>query len=323
MALPQSINAADPADADNPSGGAARIRQLKLFIQDVLGFSDNVAYTAAALAITTAGVITVKQNPLAPDSSDGSALGSATKMWADLFLASGGVINFNNGNVTLTHAAGQLTLGGGNLSLADELILADAAASATAAGRLRRNGKLLTWHSGDGAQTLQGVIDRDVTTTDVVSTADETTVYSFSVPGGTLGTNRALRLKLIGDWLNTPGTNSLTVRTKFGGTTLFSTAITVGANASRHALFYELMLSAHNATNAQVATLHYFEGGATTAGAPPTILGNAGQSNTGVGVYNALAIDSTVAQTLEVTFQNGAADAGLSSRCLAVHLELL
>ena len=42
--------------------------------------------------------------------SDAAALGSTTKMWSDLFLASGGVINFNNGNVTLTHSAGLLTL---------------------------------------------------------------------------------------------------------------------------------------------------------------------------------------------------------------------
>lgn len=49
--------------------------------------------------------------------SDGGALGSATKMWSDLFLASGAVINFNNGDVTLTHSVDTLTLGGGNLAL--------------------------------------------------------------------------------------------------------------------------------------------------------------------------------------------------------------
>ena len=34
---------------------------------------------------------------LSPGADDGSALGSTTLKWADLFLASGGVINFNNG----------------------------------------------------------------------------------------------------------------------------------------------------------------------------------------------------------------------------------
>lgn len=56
--------------------------------------------------------VIVSATVLSPASSDGVALGSATLMWADLFLASGGVINFNNGNVTLTHSAGVLTLGG-------------------------------------------------------------------------------------------------------------------------------------------------------------------------------------------------------------------
>lgn len=43
-----------------------------------------------------------------PAVSDSGALGSSTKMWGDLFLASGGVVNFNNGNVTITHSAGVL-----------------------------------------------------------------------------------------------------------------------------------------------------------------------------------------------------------------------
>lgn len=49
--------------------------------------------------------------------SDAFALGSTSKMWSDLFLASGAVINFNNGDITLTHSANVLTLGGGTLAL--------------------------------------------------------------------------------------------------------------------------------------------------------------------------------------------------------------
>lgn len=42
------------------------------------------------------------------------ALGHPTAgNWADLFLASGGVINWDNGNVTLTHTTDDLTLSGG------------------------------------------------------------------------------------------------------------------------------------------------------------------------------------------------------------------
>jgi hypothetical protein len=53
---------------------------------------DNLA----SVAINTA---------LLPGTSDSIALGSATKMWSDIFLGSGAVINFNNGNMTMTHSA--------------------------------------------------------------------------------------------------------------------------------------------------------------------------------------------------------------------------
>lgn len=52
-----------------------------------------------------------------PITSDGAQLGTTTLMWSDLFLASGSVVNFNDGDVTLTHSANTLTLGGGNLAL--------------------------------------------------------------------------------------------------------------------------------------------------------------------------------------------------------------
>ena len=49
---------------------------------------------------------------LSPATSDGSALGSGSLMWGDLFLASGAVVNFDNGDVTVTHSAAKVTLGG-------------------------------------------------------------------------------------------------------------------------------------------------------------------------------------------------------------------
>jgi hypothetical protein len=62
-------------------------------------FGDRMAMTGTALYPTT---------------SDGMALGLSVRMWSDLFLASGGVINFNAGDVTITHAANNLTFSGAN-----------------------------------------------------------------------------------------------------------------------------------------------------------------------------------------------------------------
>ena len=50
------------------------------------------------------------ENSLSPGTSDGTALGTTSLMWSDLFLASGGVMNFNNGNVTITHSSNTLTV---------------------------------------------------------------------------------------------------------------------------------------------------------------------------------------------------------------------
>ena len=49
---------------------------------------------------------------LTPGANDGNILGSATVSWADLFLADGGVVNFNNGNLTMTHSAGAMAATG-------------------------------------------------------------------------------------------------------------------------------------------------------------------------------------------------------------------
>ena len=71
-------------------------------------------------AVNVAGTLTDKLrlagSALVPSSTDGLALGSLLLMWSDLFIAPDGVINFNAGDVTITHSANLLTVAGGNLS---------------------------------------------------------------------------------------------------------------------------------------------------------------------------------------------------------------
>ena len=66
-----------------------------------------------------AGAPAASSGTFSPPSSDGGALGTTSLMWSDLFLASAGVVNWNNGDVTLTHAANTLTVGGGDALIAN------------------------------------------------------------------------------------------------------------------------------------------------------------------------------------------------------------
>lgn len=74
--------------------------------------------TDTALKITTGKTVlgaTTFSSAIAPASNDGAAIGVAsTGEWSDLFLASGGVINFSNGDVTITHTSQTLTMLGGS-----------------------------------------------------------------------------------------------------------------------------------------------------------------------------------------------------------------
>ena len=167
---------------------------------------------------------------------------------------------------------------------------------------------------------LPGSINRQVTTVDVVNTAAETNLYSFSVPGGTLGTDGWLRLTLVGDYLqNSGGNRTITLRVKYGGTVLgILTSGNIGSAANRASVRVTLDLVAGNATNVQRALVSAVVGVTGTAGNPPA----SGAYQIAVDtVNNAAAIDSTTAQTLVVTAQHSAANANLSARALSVILE--
>ena len=71
-----------------------------------INFGNENLSTTGTLA---SGALTVTGAVLS-NADDGGALGTSGTGWSDLFLASGAVINFNAGDVTLTHSAGLLTI---------------------------------------------------------------------------------------------------------------------------------------------------------------------------------------------------------------------
>lgn len=56
-----------------------------------------------------------------PTTNDGASLGTTALQWSDIFLAEGGVINFDNGDLTLTQTGNTLALAGGGLDIQGSL----------------------------------------------------------------------------------------------------------------------------------------------------------------------------------------------------------
>lgn len=95
----------------------------------------------------------------------------------------------------------------------------------------------------------------NVNTTDsavLVSSVTETTLYTYTVPANTLKTGNILRVNYFMEYLNNSGApETVTVRFKYGGTTIATLAPSITANATRRYLAGEFWLEADAATNAQ------------------------------------------------------------------------
>src|SRR3990167_2448564 len=92
MALPNSIDKSSPSGSSSPSLGDDQFRDLKTFLEDVLGLPDATNISVAGFSFVAGGL--------------------------------------------------------------DEILLRNAAADASAVGRLRRNAADLTWHDGTSAKTV-------------------------------------------------------------------------------------------------------------------------------------------------------------------------
>src|SRR3989344_5960233 len=76
--------------------------------------TDINATTSLEIGIGGTNEITLTDTSLSPVTDNGNALGTTSLKWADLFLASGGVVDFNNGDMTITHSTDTLTVAGGS-----------------------------------------------------------------------------------------------------------------------------------------------------------------------------------------------------------------
>lgn len=109
------FNLAD--DTTNAAISAGRISALKEQTWTTTASTQD-AYLSFASALN--GTVTNRMRlygsgSLTPNANDGTALGTDSLSWSDLFLASGGVLNWNNGDAVVTHSAGVLNVTTGDL----------------------------------------------------------------------------------------------------------------------------------------------------------------------------------------------------------------
>lgn len=79
----------------------------------VTGGTINGATIGATSPSTIVGTTITANTGVVPDANDGAYLGTSTVSFSDLFLAEGGVINWDNGDVTLTQTGNELAVAGG------------------------------------------------------------------------------------------------------------------------------------------------------------------------------------------------------------------
>lgn len=250
-------------------------------------------YTSAGTTLTR--TVSESSNADAAINLSGSASVFLTVAAADLAYLSGAVFT---GAIQVT------TVEVGHAS--------DSTLSREAAGFLAIEGRVITT-----------ALDRDVTVTDVNTTVTETTVYTFSVPGGTLGSTRLIRISFFSDYLNNSGgASNLTLRFKYGATTFGTfTFSAIASNAVRRIITPfggGVSLSAENATNAQISGGAIalsgnvaIDGAASGAGADYQFSGHA-----------TIAEDSTAAKTLAITAEHSVSNAAISFRIHWVQVEV-
>lgn len=101
---------------------------------------------------------------------------------------------------------------------------------------------------------LVGILDK-TTTNQVVTVAGPTNILSYTVPGGTLGTQGIIRLQMQGLWLNSSGaTRTVTVAVSYGGTTLYADTSATLATANDAGWSIQLFLCANNSVTSQTLT---------------------------------------------------------------------
>jgi hypothetical protein len=229
---------------------------LKLYHDATNGYVDSVGGNLI-LAVAGTNEVSLTATALSPATSDGSALGTTALMWGDLFLAEGAVINFNNGNATITHSAGVLTVDGAAMVFNE--------ASADVDFRIESNGNanMFVLDGGLDAIGIGGAAAASQTLT-VTNTAINASAGRIAKFTGTM-TNGALTdgVGAVEVDLTLAGTNTTAVAAMSSWVNITSGTATAGQYvcANNDGIYEDAAATITNAKLIFGARMHYLAGG--------------------------------------------------------------
>lgn len=98
----------------NSSSGGATVNFTAPPIVALTSFAADISSGVEITGGTVTGLtnLTLASGATTPATNDAAALGTTSLMWSDLFLAAGGVVNWNNGDVTITNSSNALAFAG-------------------------------------------------------------------------------------------------------------------------------------------------------------------------------------------------------------------
>jgi len=155
---------------------------------------------------------------------------------------------------------------------------------------------------------------------DIVNDNTLNTVYTKSIPGGTLGPNNGLRVTHLADIGNTTGTHHYSVTVTFGATVIVSgSTIAVAPNASppRAPVSLEFLFQNLGATNAQYCQGQLSQGPTSAAAGVLGVVANSLQS------WITATEDTTATKTLMIQIQLDAALTTFDYRTFMTLVELV
>lgn len=195
------------------------------------------------------------------------------------------------------------------------MVMINPAQSSLLPAQTGNSGKLLSTNATVPSWVASPKIFTTITPVVIASSTVETTLFTTTVPANVMGTTNAVYFKMFVNPVGLTDTKTLTLRLKYGGSTVTTMTLTQSGASSTSDGYIDGYLVEGGATNSQRGSLGFFGGPAELVSATYVTLGSGSVTGTS-------AVDSTASQTLTVTaqFNNSSAFDKLTINMAVVNL---